>query len=206
MKWYDVIAPIYDGLFRDRYLEYRRAAVQALQLQPGQNVLDIGCGTGLNFDLVRNAIGSQGTLIGVDFSAKMLDRAMNKVKQHDWKNVHVLQRDVRKLDGKDFDSFLGKNTRIDRILCTLGFSVFPDWQAVFERSFDLLSSGGRYTIMDLYNSQKTPRIRLITFRVHADISRRVWEPLKKICNDYYEEKHKLMGRGMVIVASGNKPK
>ena len=205
MKWYDVIAPIYDGLFRDRYLEYRSAAVKALQLQPGQNVLDIGCGTGLNFDLVRNEIGSRGTLIGVDFSDKMLDRALNKVKQHDWKNVHVLQRDVRKLDVKDFDSFMCENSRIDRVLCTLGLSVFPDWQAVFERSFDLLGSGGRYTIMDLYNSQKTPRTRLITFRVHANISRRVWEPLKAKCNDYYEEKHTLMHRGTVIVASGNKP-
>ena len=205
MKWYDVIAPIYDGLFRDRYLEYRRAAVQALQLQPGQNVLDIGCGTGLNFDLIRDGIGPQGTLIGVDFSAKMLDRAVNRVKQHDWKNVHVLQRDVRKLEVKDFASFLGEDTSIDRILCTLGLSVFPDWQAVFERSFELLASGGRYTIMDLYNSQKTPRIRLITFRVHADISRRVWEPLKAVCKDYSEEEHAMMGRGVVIVASGNKP-
>lgn len=91
MKWYDIIAPIYDKAIRKLYLPYRQKAIKSLQLQSGQTVLDLGCGSGLNFELIIDAIGPQGTLIGVDFSAKMLMRAKQTIDKHGWKNVFLLQ-------------------------------------------------------------------------------------------------------------------
>ena len=73
MKWYDLVAPVYDGAVRSLYLPYRQKAVRSIHLQPGHTVLDLGCGSGLNFELIMEGIGPQGTLIGVDFSAKMLE-------------------------------------------------------------------------------------------------------------------------------------
>lgn len=205
MKWYDIIAPIYDKAIRSLYLPYRQKLIQALQLQPGQTVLDVGCGSGLNFELIIDAIGPHGTLIGVDFSAKMLVRAKQTIEKHGWKNVFLLQQDATKLNLKELNIHSGNDIRIDRILCTLGLSVFPDWQLVFEKSFNLLEPNGKYGIMDLYNGKRTFQTRIVNFLADSDISRKVWEPLQKISTDYNEERLPLMhGTEVVIIATGNK--
>jgi ubiquinone/menaquinone biosynthesis C-methylase UbiE len=205
MKWYDIIAPIYDKAIRSLYLPYRQKVIQSLQLQPGQTVLDLGCGSGLNFELIIDAIGNQGTLIGVDFSAKMLQRAQKTIDMNGWKNVFLLQQDATKLNIKELNIYSGNDIRIDRILCTLGLSVFPDWQLVFEKSFNLLEQNGKFGIMDLYNNKRTFQTRMVNFLADSDISRKVWEPLQKISTNYIEERLPLMhGKEVVIIATGNK--
>jgi ubiquinone/menaquinone biosynthesis C-methylase UbiE len=204
MKWYDIVAPIYDRAISRTYLPYRQVAVQALHLQPGLTVMDIGCGTGLNFELILNAIGTEGTLIGIDSSAKMLNRAHQKAECQKWRNVHLWQEDAHKMTQSDLVTMAGRSIRIDSVLCTLGFSVFPDWQAVFERSFNLLESGGRYCIMDIFNDKATLRTRIVSILANSDNSRRVWEPLKKRCGNYSEERYLMKHDDIVFVASGTK--
>jgi len=179
-------------------------AIRALRLRPGLSVLDIGCGTGLNFELILNEIGSRGTLVGIDSSGKMLEKAHQRVKNKNWINVHLLQKDARNIKCNDLETLAGSG--IDCIVCTLGFSVFPDWPAVFEGSFDLLKSGGRYCIMDIFNDHITFRTRIVRVLADADNSRRVWEPLKKICRDYSEERYPMAHGDIVVVASGNRSK
>jgi ubiquinone/menaquinone biosynthesis C-methylase UbiE len=60
---------------------WRRKVVEALALRPGDTVVEIGCGTGLNFALLEQAIGSEGRIIGVDISEAMLERAKVRVAQ-----------------------------------------------------------------------------------------------------------------------------
>ena len=205
MKWYDLVAPVYDGAVRSLYLPYRQNAVRSLRLQPGLTVLDLGCGSGLNFELIMEGIGPQGMLIGVDFSAKMLERAQKLVDLRGWKNVHLMQEDARELDLARLARLVGPSVHIDRVLCTLGLSVFPDWQDVFERSYDLLTIGGGFCVMDLYNQNDTFQTRLINFLARSEISRHVWGPLQKRCEDYTEERHHLMhGSEVVVIASGVK--
>src|SRR6266481_4849461 len=57
-----------------RWWAYRRRAIAALQLGRGATVVEIGCGTGLNFGLVQQRIGPTGRLFGVDLCADMLDK------------------------------------------------------------------------------------------------------------------------------------
>lgn len=205
MNWYNLIAPVYDVAIRSLYLPYRRKAVEALCLKPGATVLDLGCGSGLNFELILEKIGVDGTLIGVDFSQKMLDRARKLVVKHEWKNVYLLECDARDLDRQSLVTLTGRDGRVDNILCTLGLSVFPVWQQVFEKSYRLLETAGRYCVMDLFNENSTFQTRLINFLASSDISRRVWEPLEMCCEDYVDERHNLMhGSEVVIVASGRK--
>ena len=90
MQWYDLIAPIYDAVIKPTYKPYRVEAVGKLELAPGLTVLDLGCGSGLNFELIMDAIGPEGALVGVDFSSGMLARASNKVSQNRWRNVHLV--------------------------------------------------------------------------------------------------------------------
>jgi ubiquinone/menaquinone biosynthesis C-methylase UbiE len=58
---------------------YRRRAVAALCLRPGEVVLDVGCGTGLNFAPLAEAVGTGGRLIGIEQSPDMLARAAGRV-------------------------------------------------------------------------------------------------------------------------------
>ncbi len=202
MKWYDIVAPFYDRAISGTYLPYRQIAVQALHLKLCLTVMDIGCGTGLNFELILNVIGTQGTLIGTDSSTKMLNRARQRVDRQCWRNVHLLQLDARKLTRNDLEALIGSSIIIDSIICTLGFSVFPDWQAVFERSFDLLESGGHYCVMDIFNDKATLRNRIVSILANSDNSRRVWEPLEKRCQHYSEERYPMRHGDIVVVASG----
>src|SRR5579859_3138485 len=70
---------------------YRRAVVEALPLQPGQVVLDIGCGTGLCCELLREKVGPGGTVIGIEESPEMAAVAREHIDREGWRNVTVVQ-------------------------------------------------------------------------------------------------------------------
>jgi SAM-dependent methyltransferase len=57
---------------------YRRLAVRALDLRPGEVVLDVGCGTGLNFAQLGAAVGADGWVIGIEQCHEMLTRAAER--------------------------------------------------------------------------------------------------------------------------------
>jgi acyl dehydratase/ubiquinone/menaquinone biosynthesis C-methylase UbiE len=70
---------------------YRRRVISQLRLRPGEVVLDAGCGTGLNFERIEEAIGPSGRLIGVDPSPEMLAAARARVEAAGWANVTLLE-------------------------------------------------------------------------------------------------------------------
>jgi SAM-dependent methyltransferase len=70
---------------------YRRAVVEALPLQPGQVVLDVGCGTGLCCGLIRDKVGPGGAVIGIEESPEMAAVAREHIAREGWRNVAVVQ-------------------------------------------------------------------------------------------------------------------
>jgi SAM-dependent methyltransferase len=70
---------------------YRRAVVEALLLQPGQVVLDVGCGTGLCCGLLREKVGPGGAVIGIEESPEMAAIAREHIAREGWPNVTVVQ-------------------------------------------------------------------------------------------------------------------
>ena len=73
----------------------RRRAVEAMGLSAGDTVLDMGTGTGANLPFLRRAVGSTGHVVGVDLSPRMLDRARARVDDAGWRNVTLLEADMR---------------------------------------------------------------------------------------------------------------
>ncbi len=200
MSWYDFISPLYDigatGSGRPR-----RDAVAQLRLEPHDIVLDIACGTGLNFSYIEAGIASQGLLIGLDFSSGMLAKARRKVERRGWANVRLIHADARSLFPELLEEHAGVDS-VDKVLCTLGLTVVPEWERVFEQSWALLRPGGRYAIMDWWLERRNLFARFLEFISHGEVGRRCWAPLEEKSEDY---SHGTFMRGMVFVAAGTMP-
>jgi SAM-dependent methyltransferase len=72
----------------------RSAAIRRLRPRRGEAIIDVGCGTGLNFPRIRQGIGPSGRLIGVELSPAMLDQAAQRVKARGWNNVELVNAPV----------------------------------------------------------------------------------------------------------------
>lgn len=118
---------------------HRRRAVQALQLKPGDTVVEIGCGTGLNFGLIQRAVGLRGRIVGLDLTDAMLAQARRRVQAHGWNNVTL-----RQVDALEFEF----PTRVDAILSTYALTLVPDCAEVIARGSAALSPGGRWVVLD----------------------------------------------------------
>jgi len=68
----------------------RRRAVGRLGLKGGETVLDVGCGTGLSFELLERAIGREGKIVGIEQSSDMLDQARARADHNRWDNVTLI--------------------------------------------------------------------------------------------------------------------
>ena len=68
----------------------RRRAIALLALRHGEVVLDVGCGTGLSFELLEQGIGAGGRIVGIEQSPEMIQRARERVRRLRWKNVKLL--------------------------------------------------------------------------------------------------------------------
>jgi len=85
----------------------RQEVIDSLQLKPGDRVLDVACGTGKSFDMLRDAVGSEGEVVGVELSPDMLKIAAERVDQAGWDNVHLVEAAMETADLKGpFDAVL----------------------------------------------------------------------------------------------------
>jgi ubiquinone/menaquinone biosynthesis C-methylase UbiE len=125
----------------------RLRAVQALGLRAGDSVIDIACGTGLNFPLIEEAIGPGGRLIGVDLTDAMLGRAQDRIAANGWSNVSLVQADAAEFD---FPS------QVDAILSTYALTQVPGCAEVIVHGAAALRGGGRWVVLDLKVPDRTP--------------------------------------------------
>ncbi len=82
-RFYNVFGPFTRRL--------REETIRCLELAPGQSVLDVGCGTGLSFEPVQRAVGSEGRIIGLELSPDMLAKARERVTANGWRNVTLVE-------------------------------------------------------------------------------------------------------------------
>jgi SAM-dependent methyltransferase len=95
IQQYRRLAPVYDVMARAG-MRYRRRAVELLNLRRGDIVVDVACGTGLNFQPIIERIGREGRLFGIDLSPDMLERARERVVVAGWDNVELINTPVER--------------------------------------------------------------------------------------------------------------
>lgn len=174
---YDLTSHVY-GLLGYRLDAYRRRGVEALQLRPGDTVVDIGCGTGANFAAVEHAIGPTGTLIGVDLTAEMLEQGRARVRRAGWGNVKLVQSDAGNYSFPE---------RVNGILSTYALTLDPAFDDVIRRGAEALAPGRRFVVVDFKAPRSWPEpvvravARLIRpFGVMLELrTRHPWESLAR---------------------------
>jgi demethylmenaquinone methyltransferase/2-methoxy-6-polyprenyl-1,4-benzoquinol methylase len=146
-KHYDVTSRLYPAPGYPQRGQ-RLRAVQALGLRHGDTVVDIACGTGLNFPLIEEVIGPEGRIVGVDLTDAMLAQALDRIEENGWSNISLVQADAA-----DFDFPAG----VDAILSTYALSQVPECAEVIAHGAAALSGGGRWVVLDLKIPANTPR-------------------------------------------------
>ncbi len=148
---YDRIADRYDVwliAYRLAGIEQQRELlVRQLGLTVGATVIDLCCGTGKNLPYLVDVVGPGGHVIGVDFSAGMLDRASAKAKTARWTNVELIHADVESWPIPPDAT---------AVLSTFGLEMVPGYESVIERVASALPANGRLGLLGLKYPHRWP--------------------------------------------------
>ena len=139
---YELYAPVYDFIFDWIFAPGRVAAVKHLDIQRGESVLEVGIGTGLNLPLYPPAC----RLTGIDLSAEMLDKAVERVQTLAMPNVTLKVMDATSMDFAD-DEF-------DKAVATYTISAVPDPVAVLREMRRVVKPGGVLVTLNHFRSER----------------------------------------------------
>lgn len=176
-KFYDYSANMY-YLIGFREIAFRKKLTKALNLKNGDTVVEVACGTGLNFQHIQRVIGPSGKIIGVDITDKMLGQAQLRINRHGWQNVELV-----KADAADFKFPTG----INGILSAFAITLMPEYDQIIENGSRALLSGGRLAILDFKEAEDKPQwltkflaLLMKPFGTTYDLTlRHPWEAVEK---------------------------
>lgn len=176
----------------------RRASVQTLELHPGDTVLDLACGTGLNFAFLENSVGENGKIFAFDYSQDMLEAAKQRAIKHGWKNITFIQGDAAQLS---------LDRQVDGVLSTLGISAIPEHKKALQKAAQILKDGKRISILDAKLSSGLWKVfnpiiaEIYTHWASWDYTKKIPEDLAEIFSDV---EIKYYNSGTLYIATGTK--
>lgn len=119
---------------------WKKHAINALELHPGQTVLDLAGGTGDLSMLISSRVGAEGKIILADINASMLAQGRDRLLNKGLQNISIVQANAECLPFAD-DSF-------DRIIMGFGLRNVTDKDAALRSMFRVLKPGGRCMVLE----------------------------------------------------------
>ncbi len=162
---YRLWSPVYDAVIGRFYARERRRAVDSLKLRPGERVLVVGVGTGVDLPLLPEGVEA----VGVDLSPDMLGRARAKLPLAG-RAITLVQADAQEQ--------VVEEACFDAVIFNLILSVIPDGAACWREALRALKPGGRAIVFDKFlpnaGSVTFGRrlLNLFTTLIGTDINRR----------------------------------
>jgi len=150
-QMFDRIAPVYDGMntLMTAGLDgrWRRTAVAAAALRPGQRALDVACGTGRLTEELARTVGADGQAIGVDLSPAMLERARRRARRAGGAQAAraatpaYLEANALALPFED--------ASFDAATIAFGLRNLPDYAAGLAEMVRVVRPGGRVVVLEI---------------------------------------------------------
>ncbi|NUC72443.1 methyltransferase domain-containing protein [Haloterrigena sp. SYSU A558-1] len=137
---YDLVARRTPGIPK-----LRRRGAAACRLEPGDTVVEMGCGTGANLPYLRERVGPEGTVVGVDFTGPVLERARELTAEYD--NVHVVRGDATQPP-------LAADSDVDAVLATFVVGMLADPAGAVDDWCDLVGPGGHVVLANAASSRE----------------------------------------------------
>ena len=122
--------------------------VTLASLQPGQTVLDLGSGAGLDCFFAARKVGETGKVIGVDMTPEMIERAQGSAKRMNIQNVEFRQGYIEEMPVE--------SNSVDVIISNCVINLSPDKAKVFSEAFRVLRSGGKLAVSDIVTDGPLP--------------------------------------------------
>ena len=141
--FFDNLAAEWDLHYTAEDLERLSHLVGKLPINPGISTLDLGCGTGILFDLLRRRVGPNGLVTGVDFALSMVERAH---RNFPFTNVTVVDADACCLPFRD--------SSYDLAISFAAFPHFSDKDTTVREISRVLRPGATFYIVHLVSSKE----------------------------------------------------
>ena len=146
-NFYSGQAENYD-LFRQRLLQGREKLYQSVSSHDGEIWIDLGGGTGANFEPIGDRLSKFGKIYIVDLCPSLLEVARQRTADRGWTNVEVVQSDVTQ--------FVPPEGKADFVTFSYSLTMIPNWFAAIDQAYRLLKPGGVLGVVDFYAPRKHP--------------------------------------------------
>lgn len=138
----------YSGLAEQECCLSCGSAIDLSQPRSGETCIDLGCGKGTDLIRLREAVGEQGLVYGIDISDGMLAKAQKNIGKFGYTNVKLVRSELEQLRVEDGVANLVISN------CTINHAM--NKRAVWSEIKRVLKKGGRFVVSDIYSLEPVP--------------------------------------------------
>ncbi|MFA5028783.1 MAG: methyltransferase domain-containing protein [Candidatus Methylomirabilota bacterium] len=138
---YAMLSPVYDVIFDKIFHPGRVRAIDLMQIKPGDRILEVGVGTGLNLPLYP----TQCSITGIDISEEMLQKARERAQERPRQEIELTVMDASSLQFPD--------SSFDHVIATYVISVVPDPVKTITEMQRVCKPGGNLVILNHFKSE-----------------------------------------------------